>query len=342
MVYQDKTTLIFILLLQITSFVHSLEVIPFLPKDKSSSLLYQSSNDQIKYISQNQNTVSLVDVAKNTIIYQSNNEISRFQIIATPAQKNILLEIDNNPFTSQNLKKNKKIYWGIYKGVNVNELGEGLFPKLHLNDDWASFYNFSTNSLIFHYLPLLGKNNYKISLNNKVSPYFIPEVGFIEHEQILYTDINEKGEEALITLNLKTNNFIFLHKTVSHGKKLTFCVIDNNIVFGEVDSTSQANFSLFYMPYNGDKSFGEKKNIFNDNGKYVPSLVCSPFDKSVFLLKRSPKKSKYSDPPTLLMNISIPKGNYTETLLDRPFSQILTMDSRLLLSSGGKFYQVVK
>lgn len=342
MVYRDRWKYFLILLSLGHKILFALEVIPFLPKDKSSSLLYQSSNDQVKYISQNQNTVSLIDNSKNTMIYQSNNEISRFQIYATAFQKNVLLEVDDMPFLTQNPRKNKKIFWGIFKGGSVNELGEGAYPKLHLGDDWVSYYDFSKKSIIFHYLPLLGKNNYKIFLNNKSSPYFLPEVNFLEHEQIIYTDVNDKGEEALISLNLKTNNFIFLHKSTSADKKISHCIMDNNIVFGEFDSTSQSNFSLYHMTYNGEKSFSEKKNIFNDNGKYLPSLICSPFDKSIFVLKRSLSKSKFADPPTLLINISIPKGNSTELSLDRPFSQLLTMDSRLLLVSGGKFYQVVK
>jgi len=326
-----------------SNFILAYQIVPFIPKDKSSNLLFQTSDDQIRYLVQNQNTLSLIELAKSTQIHKSKSEFSHFELVDSKSKKHILLSEDEPPFTSFNPKKNKKIYWGTFKGTTLNFLGEGSMPKLHLNDLWASYFDAEKKVIIFESLELLGKNTYRLNLNNKHSPYFIPEVSIIDFEQVLYTDLNEKGEEALISYNLKTKAFSFLHKAIGVGKKISHCIQDNELIIAEFDLTSSPQLTLFSMLYQSNKSFSQKKNYLTDNGKYLPRIICSPKDKSVFLLKNSaPIEKQQFSTQSVLVNISIPKVNTLEIPFNRYFSQIYLMDERILLQTSGRIYQVVK
>jgi hypothetical protein len=340
MVWTDR----FITLFFLTTFsVHAYQIVPFIPKDKSSNLLYQTADDQVRYLLQNQNTLSLVEVAKSTQIHKSQSEIAHMEVIATKTKKHILVQEDNQPFSYFNPKKNKKIYWSTFKGTTLNLLGEGSMPKLHLDDQWASFFDAEKKAIQFESLELLGKQSYKINLNNKFSSYFIPEVSFIDYDQVLYTDINEKGEEALITYNLKNKAFSFIHKVVGPGKKISFCLQEKEIIIAEYDLGSTPQLSLFSITYRGERNFSDKKTYLTDNNKYLPRILCSPKDKSVFLLKYSaPIEKQRFGSQSILVNISIPKVNTMEIPFDRFFSQMYLMDDRILLQSSGRIYQVVK
>jgi len=340
MVWIDKIITLF---LGLTFSLQAYQIVPFIPKDKSSNLIYQTADDQIRYLLQNQNTLSLVEIAKSTQIHKSNSDIAQIEVIATKTKKHILVQEDDQPFSYFNPKKNKKIYWGKFQGNTLNLLGEGSMPKLHLDDQWASFFDAEKKSIQFESLELLGKQSYKINLNNKYSSYFLPEVSFIDYDQVLYTDINEKGEEALITYNLKNKSFSFIHKVVGPGKKISFCLQEKEIIIAEFDLTSSPQLSLFSISYRGDKNFSDKKNYLTDYNKYLPRILCSPKDKSVFLLKYSAslEKQRFGS-QSILVNISIPKVNTLEIPFDRFFSQLYLMDDRILLQSSGKIYQVVK
>lgn len=326
-----------------TPLLLSYQIVPFIPKDKSSNLLYQTSDDQVRYLLQNQNTLNLIEMAKSTQVHKSESDITHLELIATKNKKHILLAEDTTPFTNFNPNKNKKIYWGAFKGSTINYLGDGSMPKLHLNDQWASYFDAEKKSIVFESLLLLGKNTYRLSLNNKYSTYFIPEVSVIEHEQVLYTDLNEKGEEALISYNLKSKAFSFIHKTVGVGKKISHCMLGNELLIAEFDLSATPQLTLFSLVFRGDKNFSDKKTYYTDNYKYLPRLVCGPKDNSVFLLKNPApmEKQKFSN-QSILVNISIPKANTLEIPFDRFFSQIYLMDERILLQSSGKIYQVVK
>lgn len=319
------------------------QIVPFIPKDKASNLLFQSSDDQVRYLLQNQNILSLVEVAKSTQLYKASVESAQYEIMATSSKRHILVSLDETPFINFDPNKNKKLFWGTYKGTTLNPLGEGSLPQLHLDDQWASYFDASKKTLTFESLQMLGKNTYKLTLNNKFSPYFIPEVSMIDYEQVLYTDLNEKGEEALISYNLKTRAFVFIHKTVGPGKKISHCSIGNDIIIAEFDLNSNAQVSLFGMTFRDNKTFSDKITYFTDNGKYQPKILCRQKEKSIFLLKSSVNSEKYKfGNQSILVNISIPKVNTIEIPFDRSFSQIFSMDDRVLLQSSGRIYQVVK
>lgn len=344
MVWKSRANIISFLLFSMLNFtIHAYQIVPFIPKDKSSNLLFQSSDDQVRYLLQNQNMLSLVEAAKSTPVHKADAEIVQYEVLVSSSKRHILVSLDDTPFINFDPRKNKKLFWGTYKGSTLNFLGEGSMPQLHLNDLWVSYFNGEKKSITFESLLMLGKNSYKISLNNKHSPYFIPEISMIGYEEVLYTDLNEKGEVALILYNLKSKSFSFIHKTVGAGKKISFCQLENEILLAEFDLYNNPQVSIYSLFFRGDQTFSEKKNYYNSNGKFLPKLLCSLKEKSLFLLKENvpSDKQRYSN-QSILINISIPKINVLEISYDRTFAQLFMMDERVLLQSSGRIYQVVK
>lgn len=323
--------------------IYAYQIVPFIPKDKSSNLLYQTSDDQVRYLMQNQNALFLVEMSKSTQIHKTNSEFAQYEITSSKSKKNLLVTVDESPFLDLNPNKNKSIYWSTFKGTNLNLLGMGSSAKLHHDDQWVSYFDAHKKTIHFESMQMLGKNSYTINLNNKYSMYYIPEVHMVDHEQVLYTDLNEKGEEAVISYNLKNKTFVFIHKTVGSGNKLSLCLQNSDILISEFSLNSNEQVSVFQLNYRGSRNFSEKKNYFSTKGKFLPRILCSPHDSSFFLLKSSTsnEKQQFGNQSTLI-NISMPKLNSVEIPFDRSFSQFFTMDERVMLQSSGRIYQVVK
>jgi hypothetical protein len=278
-----------------------------------------------------------------SLLYSSNYQVhemlkgplgTQYNVIASQSRKKMIILQNENYHTFYSMRAMEKIYLANYGEHATKQIGMGSDAKLHVDDNWISYYDFYKKTLTIE-----NTNNsaakFNIKLNNKKNPYFSPQVVMPDENTVFYTDLGENGSFGIIryTRNNNTSKLIYNSKTPMikaelclHSQQLL--VLTSGINFSQ-EGTSLNQYKL---PFDDIKSGNV---LYSSPVNDIGQMICNIDSEKIYFIKNfGTNESVRTDVTELNVNSKLPK---TMSEL-KTVTSIINMDGTLLaLDKGGYF-----
>ncbi|MBC7713366.1 MAG: hypothetical protein H7177_08505, partial [Rhizobacter sp.] len=168
-------------------------------------LLAKQAVSNIRYLSQD-GKFTYYQKRSGSLLFSSNYKVfemikgeigTQYTVIGTPARKKIIVMQNEAFHTFYSLRAKEKIFLVDFGDTTLKEMGKGSSAKLHLNDSWLSYYDYYEKTLYFENTSNTAIK-FSIKLNNRINPYFTPQVVMSDDNTVYYTDLSETGAPGLL------------------------------------------------------------------------------------------------------------------------------------------------
>jgi len=305
--------------------------------------LTKHSLDSIRYISMDGNhayTVKRPGVLGyisnfRSVDFLSESSQSDFLISSSRFAQKIAIEVINNQHLEFSLFKNNKILVTDIGRTQVKEIGHGHHSKLHLNDEWISYYQSLDRTLIIQ--NIITSKQYKIKLSSKTSPFFTPAIEMISSSALVYTDVNEVGHTALLQYNLQTAKSQVIIKSNQPGTRLELCQDEGYLAIGEFPYDDiERGSRILQIKVSDATNLSGFSTLYSSNGSDLGNMVCTK--DSIYFVKTMTQNRKINFKHTEAARVLIKDGK-VETLSDlQSVSQLINMDGRILIPFRDDFF----
>ena len=302
-------------------------------KQEISNLRFISSDGKFTYyqrksgsfvLSTNYNVEESIKLNKNT----------HFQVRASNAKKWLLVSANENFQTHYSLREPSKIYKIPFGKSKSQPIGLGLTPQLHLNDEWASWFLPKENKINFFNLNKEGLQFF-IPITNISNPYFIPSTLMVNNNQILFTDLNEKGFPGILLFEKNAKKISLFQKFESPNVGIELCQKNKKIYiirYG-LDHIAQATTIREVNPEKLD--YTQSRLIYSSSKNDIGQMVCQISKDSIFFIKNVSDQKDDLLYEVAQLNI---KSKEIKIISDVSFAtQLLEMDGNLLLPYNGNY-----
>lgn len=300
----------------------SIENIRFLSKNGTITIYQQRSGSL--YLATNYKVFELI----------KGNSDTNYNVESSASRTNIAIEQDLTFHKNYSLLKNNKIFT-LLKGANtVKEIGEGRYPKLHLEDKWVSFYKPYLKELVFHQVG--SELEFKIKLSNKLNPFFIPEVQMLSDNFIIYTDINKDGHTGLILYDRRAGKFDVVLKVPDINRKVELCLNKDHFFVAELGLNLNSQKTIIYSMERAKIDMGKSTIIYESDFNDFGNLNCTYEKGFLYFVKNMEKERQRTSYEVVKLNL---KDKKVSILSDVMFAtNYIDMDGNLLLPYQGTYY----
>lgn len=306
-----------------------------LTKQAIQNIRFISDDGKVTYFQKDSGGLSITTNYQTTEIVKEKPN-TQFSLVLSPLKKKLLLSAFTNFLDSQSFLRTEDISVSDYQGKDFTKLGSGTHARLHLQDDWVSYYEPGKKQI--HYHKLSGsKSEFTIKLKNQINPYFTPQTILLSDTTALITDLNTQGYEILYRFDSLTGNFTQIYKTTQAGMKLELCRNKQQLVIGQFSLGDTANGSLI-MTVDIDPQFTLKKMdvIYSSNLNDLGNIVCEGLDDEVYFIKALTKESDINIKNTEVAKLNLNSKQFEVLTQIGDASQITRLDSRILIPYRGK------
>ena len=238
---------------------------------------------------------------------------------------------------SNSIRKISSIYSFNIEDKSTKKLGEGLSPKVHLLETWATFYNPHKKKI---YVKSLVNTllDFELNINSTNDPFFIPETLVIDNNRVLFTDVNKSGHIGLFLFTRSTQKMSVLYRPDQPGRRIELCTIDNLLYLGEfglngIDSGSQ--ITEFRPEYSLDYSKG--RIIYDSRSSDYGNLICFSATKKLYFVKVFPQGKSHYEYFSEAVELDPKTKKIKKISEEKNVTQIIEMDQRILIPHKGKF-----
>jgi hypothetical protein len=223
-----------------------------------------------------------------------------------------------------------------FGGVVPREVGQGSSAALHLNDAWLSYYDYYSRILTFENTTNSALK-FTIKLNNRINPYFAPQVVMSDDNTIYYTDLGENGAVGLLEFKRTTGKAELLFKANTPMVKAEICLNNGSLIMG-----------LFGMNFSKDGTtitktplpmtdFKKRETIYTSSTNDFGQLVCDFSKDYITFIKNFGSNDQIS---TDLVDLN-PSNKEIKMLSEmKTITSVINMDGTLLALDKGKYYIV--
>lgn len=277
---------------------------------------------------------------------------AQFTIFGSSDQKKLILTYTESLHTYINAKKNRRIMVMNFGESLATNVGIGTAPQLHLADRWVSFYDTEIRTLLFKSLDASAPE-FRITITNRHSPYFVPSALMLSNESILFTDLNSNNIPGIISYNRKNGELTPFFKSKNNAKKLEICMNESSIFILEAGITEDSSGTTIYQfpKVSSDTKPSphlEKFNavdisrlgdaIYQSSENDIGQILCHSDNKRIFFVKNLGKIQKNS-PISRSEIASLNLDNKQVSILSK-FEQaqnIFSMDGLILTLHKGEY-----
>jgi hypothetical protein len=306
----------------------------FLTKHSMESIRFISLDGRYAYIKKRQGVLGLISSFRSTdfISDQSNSD---FIVSDSRFKRRLAIEIVPDYHNEFNILKNHKIVVVDWGKTQTIQIGAGRQPKLHLDDEWISYYEPTERRINIQ--NVITQKKFQIKLSPKASTYFFPEVEMISANTVIYTDVNDKGYVALIQYNLVTQKINVLFKSTQTGTRLELCQDKSYVAIGEFPYNDISRTSkIMQIKLTGSTNLAGYSTIYSSTDSDLGNMVCT--DDSIYFIKTLTHLKKINYKQTEAVKLDL-KTNQVKTVTDlSTVTQLLSMDGRILIPFRGEFY----
>lgn len=319
------------------SFVFGEELLPkFLTKHSPDTLRYISMDGMTAYVQKKPGVLGLINSFKS-VEFLTDSADSDFLVTGSPDKIRMAIEVIPNPHTEYNLLKNHKILVTGWGSTQTKEIGLGKKPRLHLKDEWITF--FDAYEKILHIQNVVTQKKYEIRLANKANPFFIPDAVMVAQDNVTYTDINESGYAALISYNLATKISAVIYRAPQSGTRLELCRNEGYLAVGEFPYEGLNRGSkIMHIKVGAETNLAGYTTIYSSVDQDLGNIVCHP--KAVYFIKTMRQDKKFHTKTTDAVRLDLKTQAIESKTTEGNISQLIEMDERIMIPFRGDFYVI--
>lgn len=310
------------------------ELPKFLTKHSTQSIRFITLDGRFAYLQKRQGVLGM-NSSFRSVDFISDQSQSDFLVKDSRFKQRLTIEIIPNSQKEINLIKNHKILVVDWGKTQTREIGLGRDSKLHLGDEWISYYN--PLQKVISVQNILTQKLFQIKISPKMTPFFFPEVEMVSTDTVLYTEVNDKGYIALIQYNLVTQKSNVLYKSNQNGTRLELCQDKGYVAIGEFPYDDIARTSkILQIQLSGSTNLAGYSTIYSSTDSDLGNMVC--LEKSIYFIKTMTHIKKLNSKVTEAVRLDL-KTTKVQTVTDLgTVTQLLSMDGRILIPSRGDFY----
>lgn len=300
----------------------------FATKLSMDGLRYISRDGKYSYAQKRSGALSLVADFKSRDIIEGPPG-TNYHVTSSSARKKVIIEVERAWHQEMDLTKLHEIWVAPLGSTNIVSVGKGRVPRLHLDDDWVTFYDPKSQSIHVQFLPV-AKRHFVIRLNRKHNPFFMPEVLMLNPEVVLYTDINNKGHAALLSYNLVDNKVTVMNKAEKSGTRMELCSFGKYAALGEFSyPEAKRGSSIRIMAWKVVAGLGGFAQMYQTTDNDLGQMSCA--DGKVWFVKTVTEDFSTNNQVTEAASLDVLKGKVEiHSSLNR-VSNLINMDGRILL-----------
>lgn len=300
-------------------------------KQAINNLRFISADGDFTYY-QNREGSLLLSTNYKVVEVLSSSPGTYYQVVSSPARKNLILEQQQSFHKYFGIRKMKTIYQIPFGGTSVRKLGRGLNPRLHVNDEWVSIYHPISKKLKFVNLKSSALT-FDIPIKNTFNPYFIPQVVMTNSNTIIFTDLNKDGIPGVLYFDKITKNTTVLYKGSNPATKFELCLDKEELYFGEFGLDTMYSGSSISRMQAKTIDFSKRDLLYESKLNDVGNLHCQ--DHLLFIQNLTKKRGKTAYEVVELSK----RDKRIREVSDVNFaSHIINMDGVKLLPHLGKYY----
>jgi hypothetical protein len=305
----------------------------FLTKHSSETLRFISMDGRYAYVQKKPGVLGLVSSFRS-IDFLTDANANNFLVRGSRFKNRLTIESVPNAHDELSLVKNHKIFVMDYGNSITREIGIGRGAKLHLQDEWITYYNIVDK--VIHVENLLTQKKFSIKVSAKANPFFIPEVEMVSQSSILYTDINENGYAALVGYNLATLKSNITYKSSQTATRLELCQSENYLGMGEFpyDGVNRGS-KIQYIKLTEQVNLAGFTTLYSSVEQDVGNMICLP--NNIYFIKTMNQDKVLNYKVTEAVKLEIATQNIEARSSLKHVTQLLEMDGRVLIPLRGQF-----
>jgi hypothetical protein len=310
------------------------ELPKFLTKHSTESIRFITMDGRYSYLQKKQGVLGLVSSFRTTDFISDKSQ-SDFLVKDSRFKQRLIIEIIPDAHQEMNMIKSHQILIVDWGKTQTRPIGIGRNSKLHLADEWISYYD--PIDRIITIQNVLTEKKFQIKLATSLSPFFFPEVEMVTPDTIIYTDMNEKGYAGLIQYNLVTRKSNVLYKSSQNGTRLELCQEKDYLGIGEFpfDDLSRSS-KILQIKLTGSSNLAGYTTSYSSTDPDLGNMIC--LENSIYFIKTMTDIKKLNYKQTEVVKLDL-KTTQLQTMTELGnVSQLLSMDGRILIPTRGEFF----
>ena len=308
----------------------------FLTKHAPETLRYISMDGRYAYVQKKPGVLGFVSSFRSVDFISDTNR-SDFLVKASRFKKRLAIEVIPNAHDEFNLLKRNRIFVVDYGNSVAREVGQGKAARLHLGDEWISYYD--AYEKVIYLQNLVTQKKYDIRLSKKQNPFFVPEVEMLTANTVTYTDINEAGFAVFISFNLQAKSSTVIYRSPQTATRMELCQQDNYLAIGEFpyDGVNRGS-KILHIKTNNAINLSGYTTVYNSVEQDIGNIVC--LSESIFFVKTLNFDSQLNFKVTEAVKLDL-RSQQVEAKSDlKHVNQLIEMDGRVLIPLRGEFLVV--
>ena len=307
-------------------------------------LLAKQAVGNIRFLSQD-GKFTYYQKRSGSLLYSTNYKVeeilkgqigTQYTLIGTPARKKIIVMQNQIFHTFYALRAQEKIFLLNFGDTTVKEVGMGSAAALHLNDTWISYYDYYTKTLSFE----STANNaikFTLKLNNKINPYFTPQVLMSDDNTVYYTDLSENGAVGLLQYQRNTNKAEIIFKANTPMLKAEICLHNDALIMGLFGINYSKEGTTIYRAPLPITDFSKRDTIYNSLVNDFGQMVCDFSKDNLTFIKNFGTNEHFS---TDIVDLNPQTKSITPLSEMKTITSVINMDGTLLALDKGKYFIV--
>lgn len=305
-----------------------------LTKHGVNSIRYISMDGRVAYVNKRPGVLALVGFFQSKD-FLTVSQSSDFIVHASKDKVRILIEVIPSMHTEYNLLKEHKIHVSKFGDTSTKEVGVGQNARLHLADEWMSYYRPKEKEIVIE--NLVTEKKYSILLSQKPTTFFVPEVIMLNSETVVYTDVNDQGIAGVIAYNLKTAKSTIVFKSSQSGTRIELCRGEDYLAAGEFPYDGITRKSqIVRMKTASASNLLNYDTLYSSLDQDLGNMTCS--ERAVYFVKTLNQDKKLGLKKTEVAELELKTGKVKVRTDLSHVSHVLNMDGRILAPFRGEFY----
>lgn len=314
--------------------VSAAELPKFLTKHSPETLRHISLDGRYAYVQKKPGVLGLVSSFRS-IDFLTQADRNDFLVRGSRFKKRLVIESIPHAQTEMSLIKNHKIFVVDYGNTVTREVGSGREAKLHLRDEWISYYDIFERKI--HIQNLVTQKKYEIKLSQKPNPFFVPEVELVSARTVLYSDINESGTSALISFDLQNQKSVINYKASQSGTRLELCQGLDYLAVGEFPYDGVKRGSKIQIARRAEiMNLSAMSTLYNSVEQDLGNMLCLP--NNIYFIKTVSHDERLGHKITEAAKLEIKDQKLTLLTDLKHVAQLLNIDGRVLIPLRGEFF----
>ena len=303
-------------------------------KQALDNIRFISKDGKYTYYQRRSGDLQVFTNYDNKVVIEG-EKLTQYSLSASESQKKIVILKDDSFHDQLSHLKSHEIYTIDFGGSAPKLHGKGQDPGLHQNDRFISYHS-PTEKKIYIVRTTDGKKT-SVPVLSASSDFFTPAREMPTPNDLIYTDVNDKGEEAVLIRSLIQSSAETIYKATRPGNKLEICMGENSLIIGEFPrGNSKGGTRILEVPLYMNKDYKKSKTLYQTQQADIGNMAC--LGDEIYFIKTLALDPELNLKETEVARLGL-KSQKVDVLTDLDkVTQIVAMDGMVLAPLRGKYF----